>query len=244
MYSFNKPGDILSAWPDEAFYRWHSNDLQPYNSPQEWFGFKFSILFNSLLSFFILSTVTALLVRVLISSGVVLLFPLFGCMQLLGYHAINLRVISLSYPWIGLPLELIRSRSQSSTPFIIAHISRVIIYYFLYQATQVLFTLWMYNHEQPGQAYIWIFVIMMLWEYYSMIYLRASGSIQLFPRASLALFLIYHFYYFSYPSGFHVLALVVLFFTLLFLMIHCIRVYEIKAFDLGLVSLDQPRYII
>lgn len=66
---------------------------------------------------------------------------------------------------------------------------------------------------------MWIFGIMMLWEYYSMIYVRSTGSIQLFPRASLALFLVYHFYYFSFPSGFHVLALVSMFFFLMTLMV-------------------------
>ena len=84
------------------------------------------------------------------------------------------------------------------------------------------------NHTRPhtralhyftGQQELWIFGVMMLWEYYSMIYVRSTGSIQLFPRASLALFLVYHFYYFSFPSGFHVLALVTMFFFLLALMV-------------------------
>lgn len=70
-----------------------------------------------------------------------------------------------------------------------------------------------------GQQELWIFGIMMFWEYFSMIYVRALGSIQLFPRVSLALFLIYHIYYFSFPSGFHVLALVVMFFFLVSLMV-------------------------
>lgn len=70
-----------------------------------------------------------------------------------------------------------------------------------------------------GQQELWIFGVMMLWEYFSMIYVRSTGSIQLFPRASLALFLICHFYYFSFPSGFHVLALVTMFFFLLALMV-------------------------
>ncbi len=60
---------------------------------------------------------------------------------------------------------------------------------------------------------------MMLWEYYSMIYVRARGSIVLFPRAAMALFLIYHFYYFSFPAGFHVLALVTMFFFLVAVMV-------------------------
>jgi hypothetical protein len=60
---------------------------------------------------------------------------------------------------------------------------------------------------------------MMVWEYYAMIYVRAKGSIRLFPRAALALFLIYHFYYFSFPAGFHVLALVAMFFFLTAVMV-------------------------
>ena len=57
------------------------------------------------------------------------------------------------------------------------------------------------------------------WEYYSMIYVRSNNSIRLFPRASLALFLLYHFYLFSSPSGFHLLALLVLFLFLTALMV-------------------------
>lgn len=254
MYSFQQSksgtaagggggGSVLTGRPDQSFYQWSHSELHPYKSVGDWLNFKIAILLLSLVCFFLLSTITALLVRVLISSGVVLLFPIFWLLQLFGFAGINLRIVSLSYPWIGVPLELLRARNQSATPFIIAHLSKVFVYYFLYQATQVVFAQYFYNQSRPGQAYLWIFVIMMLWEYYSMIYVRSSASIQLFPRASLGLFLIFHFYYFSYPSGFHVLALVVLFFSLLCLMIHCIRMFEIKAFDRGLISLDQPRYV-
>ena len=76
-----------------------------------------------------------------------------------------------------------------------------------------------------------------------MIYVRSLGSIQLFPRASLALFLIYHFYYYSFPFGFHSLALLVMFLFLSALMIHCVRKYEIDAFYRGHVSIDQPRML-
>jgi hypothetical protein len=78
-----------------------------------------------------------------------------------------------------------------------------------------------------GQQELWIFGVMMLWEYYSMIYVRARGSIVLFPRAALALFLIYHFYYFSFPAGFHVLALVTMFFFLVAVMVSARALYHI-----------------
>ena len=46
-----------------------------------WVGFKINVLLSSLFAFFFLSSITALLVRVLISSGVVLLFPILWSLQ-------------------------------------------------------------------------------------------------------------------------------------------------------------------
>jgi uncharacterized membrane protein len=71
------------------------------------------------------------------------------------------------------------------------------------------------------------------WEYYTMIYVRSYMSIQLFPRASFALFLLYHIYYYSFPFGFHMIALLIMQFTLIALMIHCIRIYELDAYYRG-----------
>jgi len=220
---------------------WHERDVHPYYTISGWLGFKFDMLAKSLFLFFLLSTATALLVRMLISSGVVLLFPVFWLIQQLGYNVINMRLISLSYPWIGLPLEMLQSRGESTMPFLIGHMTRIIVFYTFYEATQFACSIWFYDQSQPGQRELWLFAIMMLWEYYSMIYVRAAGSIVLFPRASMALFLIYHFYLFSYPSGFHLLALLVMLFLLLWLMMFCVRKYEIEAFHRGLVTSDQPR---
>lgn len=74
-----------------------------------------------------------------------------------------------------------------------------------------------------------------------MIYVRSKSSIQLFPRVVLALFLLFFFYVYLQPSGFHSLALGVLMWTVLTLQIFCIRVFEVEAFQRGHVSLEQPR---
>jgi hypothetical protein len=42
---------------------------------------------------------------------------------------------------------------------------------------------------------------------------------------------------------FHVLALVVMFFLLVFLMVRCVRVYELPAYSRGLLSINQPRSV-
>jgi len=195
------------------------------------------------MSFMFLSTTTALIVRILIGSGVVLLFPVFWILHLFGVQIINTRILSLSYPWIGVPMEMLRARNQSTLPFIMSHIFRVIIYYVMYEACQMSFSSWFYDEARPGQRELWIFSIMMLWEYYSMIYVRSSHSIQLFPRASLSIFLLYHFYIYSHPYGFSLLALLVMFLYLTSLMIYCVRKYEVDAFFRGLVNIDQPRMI-
>lgn len=83
----------------------------------------------------------------------------------------------------------------------------------------------------------------MVWEYYTMIFVRSSMSIKLFPRVSLVLYLLYHFYLYSVPFGFHLLALSIMFFFLVFTMIYCVRKYEIDAFYRGIVNIDQPRMI-
>ena len=74
-----------------------------------------------------------------------------------------------------------------------------------------------------------------------MIYVRSYVSIQLFPRVSSTLFLLYHFYIYTNPFGFHLLALLVMQLFLTVFMIHCVRKYEVDAFYRGLVSIDQPR---
>ena len=46
---------------------------------------------------------------------------------------ISARIISLSYPWIGVPMEMYRANQQSPVPFVLAHITRVVIYYSVYE---------------------------------------------------------------------------------------------------------------
>lgn len=241
IYTMKKRGVLISKSGD--YYTWSERQYNHITSIGQFIGNKIGILLFSLMSFMFLSTTTALIVRILISSGVVLLFPIFWMLHLFGVQIINTRILSLSYPWIGIPMEMLRVRNQSTIPFIMSHIFRVIIYYVMYEACQMSFSSWFYDEARPGQRELWIFSIMMLWEYYSMIYVRSSLSIQLFPRASLAIFLLYHFYIYSHPYGFSLLALLVMFLYLTALMIFCVRKYEVDAFFRGLVNIDQPRML-
>jgi hypothetical protein len=241
IYTLKQDGYLFTRYGD--LYHWTMNEFSPYSTGFQWMSYKFNVLWSSLLSYFLLSTTTALLVRVLISSGVVFIFPLFWLFRSIGLQGISMRIIAISYPWIGIPLQLIQHRNQSVWPFLIAHSLRVIIYYLLYIAAQSVYLKWLYYGTTFNQGILWLYAVMMIWEYFSLIYIRALGSIVLFPRASLAFFLIFHFYYYSFPAGFHVLALLCIFVFMMALMAYCVRVYEVKAYRQGLVNVDQPRLV-
>jgi hypothetical protein len=83
----------------------------------------------------------------------------------------------------------------------------------------------------------------MMAEYFSMVYVRAVKSIQVFPRVTLCLFLLYHFYMYLHPTGFHLMALWVFFLFELLLMLLCVTRFEIPAFAAGEVSAGCPRYV-
>jgi hypothetical protein len=78
-------------------------------------------------------------------------------------------------------------------------------------------------------------------EYFSLVYVRSVKAIQLFPRLTLALFLVFNFYVLIYPTGFHMLALFVFFLAELTLMVITVTEWEIPACQRGEITLDQPR---
>jgi uncharacterized membrane protein len=74
-----------------------------------------------------------------------------------------------------------------------------------------------------------------------MIYVRSKLTIQIFPRLVLALYVIYHIYLYSFPSGFHILALLVMFLCIVYAMVYSLSKFEHPAFERGEISLEQPR---
>ena len=227
---------MITAMND--YYAWGPKDINMYESVTDWLSLKISIIITSLFAFLALSCTTALLVRVLISSGVVLIFPIFW---LFGVPLLNNRIIELSYPWLGVPIEVMRRSNLSPTPFILSHLVKVVVYYLMYEATQLAFATWFYDSRYPGQTELLLFGIMMGLEYYSMIYVRSKLSIVFFPRATLLLFMLYHFYLYSFPAGFIGLAENVMALAMIFLMIFCVKEFEMEAYLRGQVSSEQPR---
>lgn len=89
---------------------------------------------KSLIQFLMMSSVTAILVRILISSGVSLLFPLFYFFRWIGLHDLNSRVLVISYPWLGAQISMLQSIGASIYPLISAHMIFVFVFYMIYEA--------------------------------------------------------------------------------------------------------------
>ena len=236
--TLRKGGMLISSVGD--YYIWSHDDIVLYNHAGEWVTFKLGMAMKIFTLFFVMSNATALLVRVLISTGAVIMY---SCMACTGEGLVphRMRPFTLAYPWLGVPIELYISRRQSPVPFISAHLSKIICYYMLYEALQFACSLWFYDENQPDQKQIWLFAAMMFWEYYSMIYVRSAETILIFPRALFAAFALYHIYLYSFPMGFHMLALSCLMTSMGYLMIFCLRNYEKAAYNRGVVSIEQPR---
>lgn len=268
-FTFRESGTVKIS-PGSDYRKIKSDYFSRFPNFGLWLINRVVILIRSLFSFIFVSTSTSLMIRVLVSSGVVILFPLFwlfmvhnfstcilvlilfilltllfhACIQMIGGNSnlLHPRIIALSYPWIGVPMEVISRTGVSVYPFVLAHFVRLLVYYFMFQATQLFISLIFYDDDVPGMVNMWLFAIMMTAEYFSMVYVRSVQSIQVFPRATLALFLLYHFYIYVHPTGFHLMALWVFFLFELVLMMFCISQYEVPAYVCGEVSEECPRY--
>ena len=80
---------------------------------------------------------------------------------------------------------------------------------------------------------ITIYILIYRCEYYSMVYLRHTLSIQYFPRIVFILLVGYHIYIYSHPEGFAFPALAVLYFMIFYFMIYTVRKYELAVYVTG-----------
>ena len=157
---------------------------------------KCATLLSTGLAFFFVSTVTALVVRMLISSGVVVMFPVFFALRRLGWP-LDLHILTLSYPWLGLPVELLRAQNKPVGPLIGAHLCRVVVLYSMYEACQLAWAMWLYDKPLPSGLVLWVYGVAMVWEYFAMIYVRCATSMRWLPRLALLYFAAFHVYFYS-----------------------------------------------
>lgn len=126
-FSLRSPVEWVQNRATNESWGWESSQLPPVKGYRVEVSvlLKFLVLIKSLVAFILTFSITALIVRVLMSSGVVLMFPLFYCLRGLGWGDLDLHLLTLSYPWLGVPIEQLTARNKPVAPFIVAHITKV-----------------------------------------------------------------------------------------------------------------------
>ncbi|CAM9336725.1 unnamed protein product, partial [Ectocarpus sp. 13 AM-2016] len=124
-------------------------------------AFKSQVVVRSLMAFVLMSTVTALTVRTLLSSGVVIMFPMVMLLERMGLQGVDMQqMLALSYPWLGLPIEHLRNRNKPVGPFIMGHIMQMVVFYTVYNACLLAWSYWLYGKTmttslQQGRVRAW-----------------------------------------------------------------------------------------
>ena len=231
---------------NKEHWTWRRKQLELYDDDgiAAWLFRKLGILSVSILTFFLLTSVTAVIVRVLTSSGVVLMFPVFSLFRALGVPGADVRILGLSYPWIGRARTVInRRRIHPSSHLIVAHTAKIFLFYLMYEACQAAWSAVLYGKSIPEGLPIWLFGFAMIWEYFTMVFCRSAMSVHFFPRCLLLYFIAYHIYFLSTPYAWFDVALVPWFLFMIQAMLYTIIALEIPAVARGAISLECPREV-
>lgn len=135
---------------------------------------RIGILLLSLTGFVFITSVTALTVRVLTSSGVMVLFPFLTLFRIFGAR-IEEQVLDYAHPWLGMARRQVQRRGlHKFSHYTTAHICRLIVIYAMYEACQSAWSGVFYKKSVPVDLTLWIFASALIVEYFSLIYVRSA----------------------------------------------------------------------
>lgn len=140
-----------------------------------WLLNRIAVLIISSVAFFLITSVTALIVRLLTSSGAFILFPIFAAFRSWGLNGIDDRVLDFSYPWVGRARRAIRTQNlHPMHHYVGAQIAKLFLVYTMYESCQVAWDSFLYSKSAPANLPLWIFGTAMVCEYFTIIFVRSA----------------------------------------------------------------------
>eukprot|EP00752_Nemacystus_decipiens_P010525 g9373.t1 len=243
MFSMRSKG-LLKNTQTGGEWMW-SMDSQPASGMVRFFstvGFKCQVLVRSLMAFVLMSTVTAMTVRTLLSSGVVIMFPMVMLMERMGLQGVDMhQMLALSYPWLGMPIEHLRNQNKPIAPFIMGHLMQMVVFYTVYNACLLAWSYWLYGKTMATSLQVWLYGMVMLYEYFALIFVRARSSIVFFSRTAALSFVAFHVYFYHFQMGYFGLAAWSGFFGMFAVKLYVLQAIELPAYTSGEISHDNPR---
>jgi hypothetical protein len=140
-----------------------------------WCYNRIGVFVISFLAFSLVTSVSALIVRLLTSSGVMALFPLFAALRVFGLNGVDERVLNYSYPWVGRARSAIQRQGiHPMKHYIAAHLAKLFLVYTMYESCQIAWSEVLYGKSIPANLPLWIFGNAMVYEYFSMVFVRSA----------------------------------------------------------------------
>ena len=238
----NDHTNIITRWRRSDARRRRLSQRLGAEAAFKWLFRRAGVAVTSLLAFFLLSTVTAAVLRVLVASGVCGAFALWYLLSNTRFaQRLDFQALARAYPWLGAPLELLRAQGREGTSLLCAHAIRVIVAYALYESAQFAFARWFYGPPLPPSLGLCCFGLMLGWEYATLAHCRSAASIAFLPKLNVLYFLAAHgtFYAVSRPYALLNCGVAALFMA--HATLYCILELELPALVRGDIDSITPR---
>ena len=238
----NDRTNIVTRWRRSDARRRRLSQRLGAEAAFKWLLRRAGVAVTSLLAFFLLSTVTAAVLRVLVASGVCGAFALWYLLSNTRFaQRLDFQALARAYPWLGAPLELLRAQGREGTSLLCAHAIRVVVAYALYEAAQFAFARWLYSPPLPPALGLCCFGLMLGWEYATLAHCRSAASIAFLPKLNVLYFLAAHgtFYAVSRPYALLNCGVAALFMA--HATLYCILELELPALVRGDIDSITPR---
>ena len=238
----NDHTNIVTRWRRSDARRRRLSQRLGAEAALKWLFRRAGVAVTSLLAFFLLSTVTAAVLRVLVASGVCGAFALWYLLSNTRFaQRLDFQALARAYPWLGAPLELLRAQGREGTSLLCAHAVRVIVAYALYESAQFAFARWFYGPPLPPSLGLCCFGLMLAWEYSTLAHCRSAASIAFLPKLNVLYFLAAHgtFYAVSRPYALLNCGVAALFMA--HATLYCILELELPALVRGDIDSITPR---
>ena len=238
----NDRTNIVTRWRRSDARRRRLSQRLGAEAAFKWLFRRAGVAVTSLLAFFLLSTVTAAVLRVLVASGVCGAFALWYLLSNTRFaQRLDFQALARAYPWLGAPLELLRAQGREGTSLLCAHAVRVIVAYALYESAQFAFARWFYGPPLPPSLGLCCFGLMLGWEYATLAHCRSAASIAFLPKLNVLYFLAAHgtFYAVSRPYALLNCGVAALFMA--HATLYCILELELPALVRGDIDSITPR---
>lgn len=192
---------------------------------------KLLILLGSVVSFALISAVTGLFIRIAVHGSAVLMFPLALVAQTMGLSSsrMSINVLSRSFPWIGVHVDVLRRGSRPVWPLLRSHMAFLLVQSFAYLSCNLAWRFLLYRKSSPEGFEENIFSLCSLLELFNLIFVRSPSSAALYPKVASACVIYLHFYIFCSLYPFHGLAFLTCVGACAYVMVYCLNHFEEPA---------------